>query len=142
MELLSKDITLGFYNDTGIINLPVSQYDTERVISIAFTNDGKRFSIPENTYVFLKAVKPDGKQIDTDEWCSIQDNRVAIKVSKQLTAVPGTVKCELVLSDNTGNSIPPAAFTSWSAKPSTTTKICYPPTPTKISLTLFWIWRP
>ncbi len=57
MELLSKDITLGFYNDTGIINLPVSQYDTERVISIAFTNDGKRFSIPENTYVFLKAVK-------------------------------------------------------------------------------------
>lgn len=110
MELLSKDITLGFYNDTGIINLPVSQYDTERVISIAFTNDGKRFSIPENTYVFLKAVKPDGKQIDTDEWCSIQDNRVAIKVSKQLTAVPGTVKCELVLSDNTGKQYTSSRF--------------------------------
>ncbi len=36
MELLSKDITLGFYNDTGIINLPVSQYDTGRNISIGF----------------------------------------------------------------------------------------------------------
>ncbi|MDE5938753.1 MAG: phage tail protein [Lachnospiraceae bacterium] len=102
MELLSKDITLGFYNDTGIINLPVSQYDAERVISIAFTNDGKRFVIPENTSVFLKAVKPDGKQINTDEWCSIQDNKAIIEVSKQLSAVPGTVKCELVLSDTTG----------------------------------------
>ena len=110
MELLSKDITLGFYNDTGIINLPVSQYDAGRVISIAFTNDGKRFAIPENTSVFLKAVKPDGKQINTDEWCSIQDNRVNIRLSKQITAVPGTVKCELVLSDSTGKQYTSSRF--------------------------------
>ncbi|MDE6602241.1 MAG: phage tail protein [Lachnospiraceae bacterium] len=102
MELLSKDITLGFYNDTGTISLPLPQYDVERLISVGFTNNGKRFEIPENTSVFLKAVKPDGKQINTDEWCSIQDNKAIIEVSKQLTAVPGTVKCELVLSDDTG----------------------------------------
>lgn len=110
MELLSKDITLGFYNDTGIINLPVSQYDTERIISIALTNDGKRFAIPENTSVFLKAIKPDGKQINTDEWCRVQDNRVILKVSKQLTAVPGIVKCELVLSDDTGKQYTSSHF--------------------------------
>lgn len=110
MELLSKDITLGFYNDTGVINLPVSQYDTGRIISIGFTNDGKRFAIPENTSVFLKALKPDGKQINTDEWCRIQENRVNIELSKQLTAVPGTVKCELILSDSTGKQYTSSRF--------------------------------
>lgn len=117
MELLSKDITLGFYNDTGIINLPVSQYDTGRVISIAFTNDGKRFEIPESTSVFLKAVKPDGKQINTDEWCSIQENRVVIEVSRQLSAAPGTVKCELVLGDNTGKQYTSNRFNIIVCKP-------------------------
>lgn len=110
MELLSKDITLGFYNDTGIINLPVSQYDAGRLISIAFTNDGKRFVIPENTSVYLKALKPDGKQINTDEWCRIQDNRVIIEVSKQLSAAPGTVECELILSDETGKQYTSSHF--------------------------------
>ncbi len=110
MELLSKDITLGFYNDTGIINLPVPQYDTGRVISIGLTNDGKRFKIPENTTVFLKAIKPDGKQVNTDEWCSIQDNQVVIQISRQLSAVPGTVNCELVLGDTTGKQYTSSRF--------------------------------
>lgn len=102
MELLNKDITLGFYNDTGIVNLPVSQYDAGRIISIGFTNDGKRFEIPENTSVFLKAIKPDGKQVNTDEWCSVHDNKVVIEVAKQLSAAPGIVECELALCDETG----------------------------------------
>ena len=102
MELLSKNITLGFYNDTGTINLPLPQYDVGRLISVGFTDDGKRFKIPENTSVYLKALKPDGKQINTDEYCRIQDNRVIIEVSKQLSAVAGTVECELILSNETG----------------------------------------
>ena len=110
MELLSKDITLGFYNDTGIINLPVPQYDTGRVISIGLTNDGQRFEIPENTAVFLKAIKPDGKQVNTDEWCSICDNKVVIEVARQLSAVPGTVECELILGDNTGKQYTSSRF--------------------------------
>ena len=110
MELLSKDITLGFYNDTGIINLPVPQYDTGRVISIGLTNDGQRFEIPENTAVFLKAIKPDGKQVNTNEWCSICDNKVVIEVARQLSAVPGTVECELILGDNTGKQYTSSRF--------------------------------
>lgn len=110
MELLNKDITLGFYNDTGIVNLPVSQYDAGRIISIGFTNDGKRFEIPENTSVFLKAIKPDGKQVNTDEWCGIHDNKVVIEVSKQLSAAPGIVKCELILSDDTGKQYTSSRF--------------------------------
>ncbi|MDE5717006.1 MAG: hypothetical protein K2I53_05200 [Lachnospiraceae bacterium] len=117
MELLSKDITLGFYNDTGIINLPISQYDAGRVISIGFTNDGKRFEIPESTSVLLRAIKPDGKQINTDKWCSIQDNQVVIEVSKQLSAVPGTVKCELVLGDATGKQYTSNRFNIIVGKP-------------------------
>lgn len=102
METLTKDITLGFYNETGILTVPISQNDVGRIIAISFTNDGSKFDIPDNTTVFLKAQKPDGTQINTDECCSIADNMVRIKVFKQLSAVEGIVKCELVLGDPNG----------------------------------------
>lgn len=102
METLTKDITLGFYNETGILTIPISQGDIDRVIAIGFTNDGYKYEIPENTVVYLKAQKPDGTQINTDEYCSIVDNMVKIKVFKQLSAVDGIVKCELMLSDSSG----------------------------------------
>lgn len=102
MEALTKDITLGFYNETGILTVPISQGDIDRIIAIGFTNDGYKYEIPENTVVYLKAQKPDGTQINTDEYCSIVDNMVKIKVFKQLSAVDGIVKCELILSDSSG----------------------------------------
>lgn len=102
METLTKDITLGFYNETGILTVPISQGDIDRIIAIGFTNDGYKYEIPEDTIVYLKAQKPDGTQIDTDEYCSIVDNMVKIKVFKQLSAVDGIVKCELILSDSSG----------------------------------------
>lgn len=102
MEMLTKDITLGFYNETGILTVPISQGDIDRIIAIGFTNDGYKYEIPENTVVYLKAQKPDGTQINTDEYCSIVDNMVKIKVFKQLSAVDGIVKCELILSDSSG----------------------------------------
>lgn len=102
METLTKDITLGFYNETGILTVPISQGDTDRLITISLTNDGSKFEIPKDTTVFLKAEKPDGTQINTDECCSIVDNMVQIKVFKQLSIVDGIVKCELVLSDSSG----------------------------------------
>lgn len=102
METLTKDITLGFYNETGILTVPISQGDIDRIIAVGFTNDGYKYEIPENTVVYLKAQKPDGTQINTDEYCSIADNMVKIKVFKQLSAVDGIVKCELILSDSSG----------------------------------------
>lgn len=102
METLTKDITLGFYNETGILTIPISQGDIDRIIVIEFTNDGYKYNIPENTVVYLKAQKPDGTQINTDKYCSIVDNTVRIKVFKQLSVADGIVNCELVLSDSSG----------------------------------------
>lgn len=83
----------------GVLSIPVSQYDVGRIISIGLINDGIPYKIPDDTSVYLKALKPDGTQINTDSCCSIHKNKIKIEVFKQLSIVSGTVKCELILSD-------------------------------------------
>lgn len=102
MDTLIHEITLGFSNETGILNIPVSQHDINRIISIRFTNYGEEYEIPEGTIVFLKAKKPDGTEINTDEFCSIADNKVQLQIFEQLSAVSGIVPCEIILSNENG----------------------------------------
>lgn len=102
MELLTHEITLGFSNETGILNIPISQRDVNRIISIGFTDYGEEYEIPQNTNVFLKARKPDGTEINTDEFCSIVDNKVQLQIFEQLSIANGTVQCEMILSDENG----------------------------------------
>lgn len=102
MEILTHEITLGFSNETGILNIPISQRDVNRIISIGFTDYGEEYEIPQNTNVFLKARKPDGTEINTDEFCSIIDNKVQLQIFEQLSIVNGTVQCEIILSDENG----------------------------------------
>lgn len=102
MEILTHEITLGFSNETGILNIPISQRDVNRIISIGFTDYGEEYEIPQNTNVFLKARKPDGTEINTDEFCSIVDNKVQLQIFEQLSIANGTVQCEIILSDENG----------------------------------------
>lgn len=102
MEILTHEVTLGFSNETGILNIPISQRDVNRIISIGFTDYGEDYEIPENTIVFLKAKKPDGTEINTDEFCSVVDNKVQLQIFEQLSIVNGTVQCEIILSDENG----------------------------------------
>ncbi len=102
MDTLIHEITLGFSNETGIPNIPVSQHDINRIISVRFTNYGEEYEIPEGTYVFLKAKKPDGTEINTDEFCSVADHKVKLQIFEQLTVAGGIVPCEIILSDENG----------------------------------------
>ena len=104
MEVLCKDMTLGFYNEFGIYNIPIEQYDIGRIISITFTNQGEVFQIPDNTLVFLKALKPDGNEINTDQYCYVnkKENTVEICVFNQLSIAAGVVKCEIILANSEG----------------------------------------
>lgn len=104
MEVLCKDATLGFYNEFGIYNVPIGQYDIGRIISITFMNEGELFQIPDGTIVFFKALKPDGNEINTDKYCYInrKTNAVEICVFNQLSIVSGVVQCEIILANSEG----------------------------------------
>lgn len=99
MELLTKEITLGFYNEQGILNIPISQFDTGRVIVIGLEDDSKEYKISDTVEVKLKAQKPDGTQINTDGYCTIENNKIKLQVFEQLSIVYGIVTCELILTD-------------------------------------------
>lgn len=98
---ITKDATLGFYNETGILNIPVKQYDNTRKISIMLIDDsGKEYKIPDNIHINFKALKPDGKQINTNEILEIKNNRIILNIIDQMTIVEGVVKCEFILHNN------------------------------------------
>ena len=107
---ITKDATLGFYNDTGILNIPVKQFDNSRKIRIMLIDDsGKEYIIPDGAEINLKALKPDGKQINTSEVLEISENRIVLSVNEQMTIADGVVKCEMILHSN-GNRITTSKF--------------------------------
>lgn len=107
---ITKEATLGFYNDTGILNIPVKQFDNARKIRIMLMDDsGREYKIPDNAEINFKALKPDGKQINTNEVLEIDENRIILSVNEQMTIVDGIVKCELVLHSN-GNRVTTSKF--------------------------------
>ena len=107
---ITKDATLGFYNDTGILNIPVKQFDNARKIRIMLIDDsGKEYIIPDGAEINFKALKPDGKQINTSEVLEIHENRIVLSVNEQMTIVDGVVKCEMILHSN-GNRITTSKF--------------------------------
>ncbi len=107
---ITKDATLGFYNDTGILNIPVKQFDNARKIRIMLIDDsGKEYIIPDGAEINFKALKPDGKQINTSEVLEISENRIVLSVNEQMTIVDGVVKCEIILHTN-GNRITTSKF--------------------------------
>ena len=95
---ITKDVTLGFYDEIGILNIPVKQFDNSRKISIMLIDDsGKEFSIPDGINMNFKALKPNGHQLNTSKVINIKDNRILLSVDERITALSGVVQCELIL---------------------------------------------
>lgn len=100
MELIeiTKDATLGFYNGTGLLKVPVKQYDNARKIRIMLMDDtGEEYIIPDDIEINFKALKPDKTQINTSEVLEVIDNRIIVSITDQMTIVAGIVHCEIIL---------------------------------------------
>lgn len=100
MELveITKDATLGFYNGTGLLKVPVKQFDNARKIRIMLIDDtGEEYKIPEDIEINFKALKPDKTQINTSEVIEVSDNRIIVSITDQITVVDGIVHCEIIL---------------------------------------------
>ncbi len=95
---ITKEATLGFYNGTGLLKIPVKQYDNARKIRIMLIDDtGEEYIIPDGIEINFKALKPDKTQINTNEVIELIDNRIIVNITDQMTVVAGIVHCELIL---------------------------------------------
>lgn len=101
-------ITLDF-TISRLQNIYSSQDDNDsRYIVIALSDNGKPYTIPDASVLYLKISKPDGKFVYIDENDSKHlyrnnDGTISILLSEQATCVPGI--CETELQVINGNEI-------------------------------------
>lgn len=107
MEVLQIN-NLTFHNDQGIITLSAKQYDTGRKFIFNIIDNDKPFDLNDCT-VYLRMLKADGTQFQSEECCLIQNNSIIIDTSisngSQILSCSGLNICELHLLGEEGKSI-------------------------------------
>ena len=90
------------------VKVPMKQYeDACTLVFNVYASQGA-LVLPEGTTVSIRGTKPDGNGISID--AELSGNAVTILVDKQMTAVAGKSKYELVFANATGNEFITTSF--------------------------------
>ena len=97
----TRDLTLSFYDDYGVLSIYAKQFDTQRVIQFEFNED----IIPqdrENFHVVIRGKYSNNTIISPFEINEedIDDYTVTFRVPSYYLAVPGITTCDLALVIN------------------------------------------
>lgn len=76
----------------------VKQGDTSRVLAIRLNEDGKPYTISEDSTVTLRAKIPSGIVSETE--ANVEDNCIQKVLSSDMLASVGIVRCEVLITEN------------------------------------------
>lgn len=100
---IQYESSLGFYNEDGILTISAKQYDTARKFIFEVLNNGLVYEFDEGDKVYLRVLKADGKQFESEGCCYIENNKIIVDPSlengNQLLTAEGINKCELHFVD-------------------------------------------
>lgn len=97
MNLTTYKISLDVQKRETQVFLSAIRGDTNRVIEISLTDNGKPFDIADGSKAFFTAVKPDDNFIYNDCTVNAGKNNITYRLTSQTTAVSGEVKCQIKL---------------------------------------------
>ena len=103
--------TLDVQRNVSQVSLSVRQRDTSRSLAINLTDGGTPYIIEDGCFAVFAARRPDETPIDAE--CVIENNttiRYDLDFDERVTAVCGTVDCEIRLFDNEGRLITSPRF--------------------------------
>lgn len=90
--MITKNVKL--YLDNRLpVRIPVSQYDTMWQFAFTIVNNSRPWQIPTGATAVLNGKKPDGNVFAFSG--TIADNKATVNCDVQMTAVAGSVICEL-----------------------------------------------
>ena len=104
---LNSDVRL-VPDGTKPILFHASQYDIGRIFNVHVIDDGEDWAIPGGASAVLNAVKPDGNVYTAD--LSTTSSYAQIVTDEQLTAVAGSVLCEVRFTLPSGEDLGTANF--------------------------------
>lgn len=90
--MITKNVRL-YLGDGFPVRIPVSQYDTMWQFAFTIINNSRPWQIPTGATAVLNGKKPDGNVFAFSG--TIADNKVTVDADIQMTAVAGSVICEL-----------------------------------------------
>lgn len=98
--MVTKIIYLDF-QDPGVIQyIQVSRYDSGlRAFEFHLMNGSSIYSIPANSSITFRGTKPDRNGFAYDCTYTSTTGVVIVNCTEQMTAVPGDVRCQLVIVD-------------------------------------------
>lgn len=100
MNSITKDITLGFYDELGRISIYARQSDTERNVCFQLIDEMAAYVIEEVTYIAIKIRYADGTimtpHLILDYELSEDKSELKIQLTPNMLACPGVNKCELI----------------------------------------------
>ena len=97
MNLTTYKISLDVQKRETQVFLSAIRGDTNRVIEISLTDNGKPFDIAKGSKAIFTAVKPDDNFIYNDCTVNAEKNIIIYRLTSQTTAVSGEVKCQIKL---------------------------------------------
>jgi len=92
------------YAPTGITPVVhVSQFDEGRQFRFKLYDEVMAYTMPSGTTAQIDGIKPDGRGFSYTDCISVSGNTATITTKKQMTIVPGEVKCEIRFVNGTNN---------------------------------------
>lgn len=100
MNSITKDITLGFYDEVGRPSIFCRQSDTERRVRFQLIDEMAAYIIEDVTYIAIKIRYADGTimapYLIPDYETSEDKSELTIKLTPNMLACPGVNKCDLI----------------------------------------------
>ena len=109
MNYAISRISLDINSAGSGVTVHCKRFDTARKIYISLVDGGFPYTISEDCYSFFTAKKPDGHVVIND--CSIENNTIVYKLTKQTVAAEGRVNSEIELYGGDGALITSPKFT-------------------------------
>lgn len=105
----TQDIVLDVGNCSIYQTIQAKQGDSgSRFVRIALTRNGMPFTIPAGASARFRCAKPDGNGCDNP--ATISGNTITVELTEQTLAVPGSVRADVVLTDQEGDVLSSAVF--------------------------------
>lgn len=105
----TQDIVLDVGNCSIYQTIQAKQGDAgSRFVRIALTRNGMPFTIPAGASARFRCAKPDGNGCDNP--ATISGNTITVELTEQTLAVPGSVRADVVLTDQEGDVLSSAVF--------------------------------
>ena len=104
MNPVTKETTLGFYDDCGVATIIAKREDTERIIVFSLVDDLSDYVVRDSSYIYFRECFSNDfilppVLLDKNEVLSEDGTKLTLNLTSDMLAISGVARCDLVFID-------------------------------------------